>query len=60
MMNTLLRRAEVEHITGMSRSSIYRLMHAGTFPAPVRVGTRAVRWRWRDIEAWVEACPLAE
>ena len=55
----LLRRREVERITSMSRSSIYRYMQAGTFPQPVRVGPAAVRWRVSDITAWLESRPGA-
>ena len=38
MEDRLLRRRQVEEVTGMSRSSIYRLMQNGEFPRPVRVG----------------------
>ena len=38
MHDKLLRRRQVEEITGMSRSSIYRLMQDGQFPRPVKVG----------------------
>lgn len=55
----LLRRRQVEELTTLSRSSIYRLMEDGKFPRPVRVGTNAVRWRWSDITHWLEARPLA-
>ena len=40
MHDRLLRRRQVEEITGMSRSSIYRLMQDGQFPRPVKVGNR--------------------
>ena len=59
MQERLLRRREVERITGMSRSSIYRLMQEGKFPRPVRVGPAAVRWRASDITAWIESRPVA-
>ena len=55
----LLRRRQVEEITGLSRSSIYRLMRNGDFPVPVRVGPSAVRWKASDISAWLESRPLA-
>ena len=55
MSDRLLRRREVENITGMSRSSIYRLMQEGEFPRPVRVGSAAVRWRASDITLWLES-----
>ena len=50
--------AQVEEITGMSRSSIYRLMQDGEFPRPVRIGPAAVRWRASDITAWLESQPV--
>ena len=59
MNDRLLRRREVEEITGMGRSSIYRLMHDGTFPRPVRVGPAAVRWRASDIDDWLATRPMA-
>lgn len=40
-------------ITGKSRSSVYRDIKAGIFPAPVQIGRRAVAWRSTDIEVWV-------
>ena len=51
MHDRLLRRREVEEITGMSRSSIYRLMKKGKFPRRVRIGSKAVRWRLSVIMA---------
>ena len=59
MQERLLRRREVERITGMSRSSIYRLMQEGDFPRPVRIGPAAVRWKASDIMAWIESRPVA-
>ena len=58
MQDRLLRRREVEKITGMSRSSIYRLMQEGEFPKPVRVDPTAVRWKSSDIIAWIESRPV--
>ena len=59
MIDRLLRRRQVEEITGLSRSSIYRLMRNGEFPPPVRIGTSAVRWKASHITKWVESRPLA-
>ena len=59
MYDRLLRRREVEEITGMGRSSIYRLERKGKFPRRVRIGPKAVRWREREITAWVESLPEA-
>ena len=59
MKDRLLRRPEVEKLTGLSRASIYRLMRSGRFPASVKVSDTAVRWRASDIAAWIESRPLA-
>ena len=55
--DTLLTRAEVERRTGLRRSSVYRLMRAGRFPAPLKVGPASVRWPASEIEAWIASLP---
>jgi prophage regulatory protein len=50
-MSTVLR------LTGLGRSTIYRLIAEDKFPAQVRIGTRAVGWRWSDLERWSAARP---
>ena len=57
MRDRLLRRREVERITGLSNSSIYRLMPLGKFPERVYVSTKAVRWRESDINDWLDSRP---
>ena len=59
MDERLLRRRQVEELTAMSRSAIYRAMQAGDFPRPVRIGPAAVRWRHSDIVGWLESRPIA-
>lgn len=54
MTERLLRRPKVESLTGLSRSTIYAWIKAGTFPAPVPLGSRIVAWRETDVRAWVE------
>lgn len=55
----LARRRQVEQLVQLSRSTIYANVKAGTFPAPIRISARAVAWRLSDVEAWLEARPLA-
>lgn len=58
---TLLRRSDVQKLTGFSCSTIYRLMRSNPpqFPEPIRIGERAVRWRRSDLDEWLAARPLA-
>ena len=37
----------------MSKSTIYRMISAGTFPAPNKLGRRSV-WSAEDIDTWRE------
>lgn len=43
--------------TGLGRSTIYRLVARGSFPAPVHIGLRAVAWRWSDLDEWSQTRP---
>ncbi|MDM7322456.1 MAG: AlpA family transcriptional regulator [Gammaproteobacteria bacterium] len=58
-MDTLLRLPKVIEITGLGRSTIYRLMGSGEFPHQVAISRGAVGWRKSDIEAWIESRKLA-
>lgn len=55
MSPTIQRLAGVKRRTGIGRSSIYSGIKAGTFPAPVHLGPRAVGWLDSDITAWIES-----
>lgn len=49
----ILRRRQVQTRTGLSRSTIYERIKAGSFPSPVSLGARAVGWIESEIEAWL-------
>jgi prophage regulatory protein len=53
-LNRFLRRQEVEHVTGLGRSTIYDKMAAGEFPKPVPISSGAVGWLESEIAAWQE------
>lgn len=59
MSDKLLRRPEVEELCGLSRSALYERMNPKSprydpsFPVPVRIGLRAVRWPERAVLAWI-------
>jgi prophage regulatory protein len=48
----LIRLAEVATMLGIGRSTIYKYIGEGTFPAPIKVGFRSVRWKLTDVLAW--------
>lgn len=51
----LIRLPQVKALTGLSRSGIYRLVAAGDFPAPVKLGERSVAWSEEEVAAWCQA-----
>ena len=53
-MNRLLRLPDVEAVTGLKHTTIYKKMAEGGFPPRVRLGVRAVGWLESDIERWIQ------
>jgi prophage regulatory protein len=55
----LLRLPTVLLVTGLTRSTVYRLMAEHSFPAPVKLAKRAVGWRQDDVRQWTNGRPTA-
>lgn len=49
----ILRLGDVKLRTGLSRSSIYAYMKAGTFPQHISLSERCVGWYEHEVDAWV-------
>lgn len=50
----LLRQAEVLTVTGLSRTTLWRLQKRGTFPKARNIpGSRAIAWLSSEVEAWL-------
>ena len=50
----LLRMRDLTSLLGIARSTIYGLIAAGRFPAPLRLTGRARGWRLTEIEKWID------
>src|SRR3569833_520892 len=55
MESKILRLPAVLAATGKSRSAIYADVVRGLFPAPVRLGQRAVGWREDEVAEWLNS-----
>lgn len=53
----LMRLPEVEATTGLKKSAIYARIKEGVFPGPVRLGAKAVAWRFDEIQQWIDQLP---
>lgn len=51
----LLSWREVRVLTGISRTTAWRLQNQGAFPRPVAISPGRVGWRARDVAAWTAA-----
>lgn len=49
----LMRRKQVEAQTGLPRSTLYKLIAKGEFPAPIRITAKAVAWPSSDVDTWI-------
>jgi len=47
-----LRLPKVKTVTGLSKSSLYELIRANSFPAPVHLGARTVAWVASEVKQW--------
>lgn len=55
----LLRLREVLKVTGLSRTTIYRLESRGKFPSRRQLSANAVAWLEDDVSAWIGARPTS-
>jgi prophage regulatory protein len=47
-----LRLPKAKAVTGLSKSSLYELIRANSFPAPVHLGARTVAWVASEVKQW--------
>ena len=55
----MMRLPDVVRATGLGRSTIYAKVAAGEFPAPVKLGARAVAWPESVVAEWLANRPSA-
>jgi prophage regulatory protein len=48
----LLKLTDVTRATSLGRSTVYRKIAEGNFPAPLRLSAGCVRWDAADLESW--------
>jgi prophage regulatory protein len=48
-----LRLPEVMNITGLSRSTVYRLAGRGEFPEQFKLSTRTAAWDAAEVQQWM-------
>lgn len=51
--NRMLRSREVVNLTGLSKTTLWRLENAGDFPARKKLSVGAVGWSLLEVEEWI-------
>lgn len=52
--NSIIRPAELSKMLSVSSSTLWRWEVSGQLPEKIKLGGRAVGWRYSDIERWLE------
>lgn len=52
-LDRILRIRAVLDCTGLTRSTLYRKIEAGTFPRQITISTRCVGWREKAVREWL-------
>ena len=52
-----LRLRDVEQLTGLSKSSVYRLEARGELPSRLKLSARASAWIASEVQAWQQTVP---
>ncbi|MBB2971436.1 AlpA family phage regulatory protein [Mesorhizobium sp. RMAD-H1] len=53
-LNRIVRLKTVLARTGLSRSTIYRKIAEGTFPAQIKISINGAGWHEVEIDRWIE------
>ena len=62
-VDQILRMPDLKRLTGLSKTTIYRMIAEGEFPRPVQLRKQSVGWRASAIQQWSESLkevPLTE
>ncbi len=58
-IHPLMTATEVAQVLGVGERTIWRMASrsrsgVGQFPKPIRVGGKVIRWRWEDLEKYIQ------
>jgi len=48
----IYRLSDLVDVTGLSRTTLWRLEREGSFPRHIKLSSRAIGWTRADVEAW--------
>lgn len=57
-IDPIIRLKEFIRLTGLGRSTVYKMIGDGAIERPLRIGTRAIGWRASSVNAFVSSRPV--
>ena len=54
-MNELLKVKDIQARLGIGRSAVYALIHEPSFPAPIAINSRTLRWEVTEFQQWLHS-----
>ena len=59
VVRPLLTAGEVARVLSIGERTVWRMVSrsragSGSFPKPIRIGGKIARWRWRDVEEYLQ------
>jgi len=55
MNSEFIRLPEVLYLTGLGKTSIYKLVNNNAFPKPISFSAGRIAWKTVDIQNWIES-----
>ena len=55
-VDKIIRSKEVQELTSLSRTTIWRLERKGEFPARVPLTSGSIGWRLSEVREWIKSC----
>ena len=54
-MKTLISVKDIQATLGLGKSAVYSLIHEKSFPSPIALNSRTLRWDSEDFAKWLES-----
>lgn len=54
MADRIIRAKEVQQLTGLSRTTLWRFENKGEFPRRVSLGANTVGWKLSEVQNWIQ------
>ena len=51
--NSIIRPSELSNILSVSKATLWRWENKGQLPSRIKISNRAVGWRYKDIDQWL-------